>query len=374
MARPKGGTKSPTTGPKGPQPLPALKATVTSASRVRVGKPIPALQHIQLFSPKEWEEFIHEWAHELKKQGYHEVERCGGSGDQGRDVIAYLNDKPGGPWDNHQCKHYDHPLAPSDIWIELGKLCYFTFTGEFAPPRRYYFVAPHGVGTSLSKLIDKPDELRKKLIEAWPDKCEKKITETASIVLEGAMLKHVESFDFSIIKKVSPLTIIEQHRKSPFHVTRFGGGLPDRPNTEPPPADIAAQEARYVQQLLEAYGERLGQTLASIERLKGEATLLDHFKRSREHFYWAEALRNFSRDHLPAGEFERLQVEIHDGVIDIANQNHANGYERVIQTTREARLIQITGHALSDCLHSNDRSGICHQLANEDRLTWVKKP
>ena len=188
------------------------------------------------------------------------------------------------------------------------------------------------------------------------------------------MLNYVDAFDFSIIKRISPLTIIEQHKKGPFHLTRFGGGLPDREPHEPPPPDITNQEARYVQQLLEAYGERLGQILADIADLKGDATLLDHFKRSREHFYWAEALRNFSRDHLPPGEFERLQSEIHDGVIDVANQNHADGYERVVRTTREARLIQITGHPLSDCLHSNDRSGICHQLANDDRLTWVKKP
>jgi transcriptional regulator with AAA-type ATPase domain len=32
-----------------------------------------------------------------------------------------------------------HPLAPDDIWIELAKVCYFTFVGEYTLPRHYYF-------------------------------------------------------------------------------------------------------------------------------------------------------------------------------------------------------------------------------------------
>src|SRR5262249_30848810 len=162
-----------------------------------------------------------------------------------------LTDHAGGPWDNYQCKHYDHPLTPTDIWLELGKLCYYTFQNEFTIPRRYHFVAPHGVGTTLSKLIDKPETLRRRLLEAWADKCETRITVTATVPLTGNLLTYVETFDFSIIKRVSPLTIIEQHKKGQFHLPRFGGGLPDREPHEPPPPDIASKEARYVQQLME---------------------------------------------------------------------------------------------------------------------------
>ena len=368
------GPSTPTQRPKGPQPLPPLKAPIVSPTRVRIGKPITALQHIQLFSPGEWTDFIHEWAHELKRQDvYYEVEKCDGANDQGRDVVAFLTDQPNGPWDNYQCKHYDHPLAPNEIWIELGKLCYFTFQHQFTIPRAYYFVTPHGVGTTLSKIIDKPEELRRRLIAAWPDKCEKKITETTSVPLTGSLLRYVETFDFSIIKRVSPLTIIEQHRKSPFYIARFGGGLPDRDPHAPPPADIASQEARYVEQLLEAYGERLGQTLADISEINACPRLLEHFQDSREHFYWAEALRNFSRDYIP-GEFERLKDEIHAGVKDIANDDHTDGVARVMQTTREARLLPITGNSLFERMHLNDKSGVCHHLANDDRLTWVRKP
>jgi hypothetical protein len=83
-------------------------------------------------------------------------------------------------------------------------------------------------------------------------------------------------------------------------------------------------------------------------------------------------LRNFTRDNIPEeGCFERLQDTIYDGVIDTAESKHADGYERVKKTIAIARTIQIDSHPLKECLEGYHRSGVCHQLANEDRLKWV---
>ena len=60
---------------------------------------------------------------------------------------------------------------PSDIWLELGKLVYYSYHGEFTVPRAYMFVAPQGAGSTLSKLFERPDELRTELIEKWEVKC-----------------------------------------------------------------------------------------------------------------------------------------------------------------------------------------------------------
>src|SRR5258708_5294332 len=105
---------------------------------------------IRTYSAEEWEEFIAEWT-EGFDSGYFQVTRLGGAGDMGRDVIGYPDDPttPNAPWDNYQCKHYDHPLYPTDVYCELGKLCVYTFQGKITLPRRYRFVAPQGVGTSL---------------------------------------------------------------------------------------------------------------------------------------------------------------------------------------------------------------------------------
>lgn len=317
MARTKPKTIPTRTPTRLPAPLPIALPSVTQGfnpSRVQFGSPIPPLKRVQIFSPQEWEEFVQEWAYELKHK-YHHVERCGGAGDQGRDVVAYVSARAGRPWDNYQCKHYDKPLSPGVVWVEFAKLCYYTFLGEYSVPRHYYFVAPRDVGTALSKLIDKPDVLRAELIEAWPDKCEAQITATQLVRLEGDLLAYVQGFDFSIVRKISTLAVLDQHRSSPNHIFRFGGGLPDLPPPEMPPDQIAVREARYVGHLLDAYGDHLGRLVAAPADLGDRADLDDHFRRTRQYFYEAESLRNFSRETLPPGAFETLQEQIYHGVI-----------------------------------------------------------
>jgi hypothetical protein len=139
-----------------------------------------------------------------------------------------------------------------------------------------------------------------------------------------------------------------------------------------PPEEITEGETRYVQQLLEAYGDSLSQRLDQVASIAAHPKLQAHFHRQRKHFYLAEELRNFTRDNLPEdGCYERLQTEILDGIIDIAEGDHPHGLERLKKTIEGARNLQIDSHPLKSCLQTNHRSGICHQLANNDLLTWV---
>lgn len=166
--------------------------TGISAAVVATGQPIPPIERIKIFSPTQWEEFVPEWADSLRAR-YSLVERCGGAGDMGRDIIATcLN--PADGWDNYQCKHYNHPLRPSDIWVELGKLAYYTKRGDYSYPRRYNFVAPQGAGTRLSNLLKKPAEVRAGLTAAWNDHCRNGITTTAPVDLDQAMKDYIAFF------------------------------------------------------------------------------------------------------------------------------------------------------------------------------------
>lgn len=144
----------------------------TYSDVVNNGPAILPQSRIELYDDKEWERFTEECAHGLK-QTYHSVARLGGAGDQGIDVAAFKTDKGfGGAWDNYQCKHYDHGLYPSDAYLELGKLCYYTYIKAYSIPDVYYFVAPFGVGTSLSKLVrGNHTELKRLLIKCWEDSC-----------------------------------------------------------------------------------------------------------------------------------------------------------------------------------------------------------
>lgn len=122
-------------------PLPApVGGAVASADVVAAGLPIPPIERIRIFSAGQWEDFVLEWADSFRDQ-YSIVERCGGSGDMGRDIIAFDKVDPV-IWDNFQCKHYKAGLTPGDIWVELGKLVYYTYTKEYTYPRKYVFVAP----------------------------------------------------------------------------------------------------------------------------------------------------------------------------------------------------------------------------------------
>jgi hypothetical protein len=319
-------------------------------------------------SPQAWEDFIFEWAYSLKTK-YARVEQCGSSGDMGRDIVAFESTAVDDPWDNYQCKHYDHRLSPADIWTELGKLAHYTFVGEYSLPRRYIFVAPQGPGNALSKLLRRADELREKLFSVWDRCCRTRIASTKQIILDSAMRAHIEKMDFSIFRVASPLTIIEEHRGTPWYVTRFGGGLPPRRDAPLPPATIGSEEANYVRALLDAYEDRLGMTIGSMNEL-ADVDLRSHFSRSRREFYSAESLREFSRDNVPAGTFERLLNEVHDGIIDVVQATHADAYERVLAAVRQAKTLQLTANALIARTTTCDRGGMCHQLANDLRVRW----
>ncbi len=95
------------------------------------------------------------------------------------------------------------------------------------------------------------------------------------------------------------------------------------------------------------------------------------FRRQRERFYHAEALRNFARDTVPEGTFDDLQDEVYHGVVDVTDATHPNGYERMKATVAQASTVALTANPLASVTKSQDRQGICHQLANEDRFKWV---
>ena len=349
----------------------AAPAVVHTGQHVEAGLPIPKTIRVQSFSPAEWEEFTQEWASSLKSE-YSEVARFAGSGDQGIDVIGYLTDGTfAGGWDNYQCKHYDKALAPSQIWVEIGKVIYYTYLGHYPAPRKYYFVAPHGVGTALSKLLALPERLKEGLRNKWDIACAEKISSTKKIALDAPLQKQIDGFDFSIFSSTSVVKMLEQHSKTPFHAVRFGGGLPTRPKPQNPPDKHGLVESRYIEQLFEAYSEYVNVQVSSETDLHGRSDLREDLHRQRERFWHAEALRNFARDTVPKGTFESLKDEVFDGVIDICNSNHPHGVGRMRSAMTHSATLSLASNPLVSVTKIKDKQGICHHLANEDRLTWV---
>ena len=340
-----------------------------SSSHTSFGIPISKQSRLSLYSSNEWEMFTEEWAHSLIEY-YKKVRRFASAGDKGLDVVGFCTENNfDGEWDNYQCKHYDHPLTPSDIWPEISKVIYYTHIREYSRPRRYYFVAPKGIGTKLNRLLTTPSKLMEEVSNNWP---EDGITSTATIPLIGSLRAHFESFNFSIFSSKSSVELIAGHSNTPFHAVRFGGGLPQRPEPDTPPEEIQPHESRYVAQLMEAYGEHLRKPLDRTE-LSVNLELTEHFQRQRELFFHAESLRGFSRDTMPTGIYEDLQNEVYHGVIDVCINQYENGYYRVKATLSHAAIVDTSTNPLSSAVKVQDKQGICHQLSNDDRLIWVQK-
>lgn len=354
-------------------PPPSAPAVMLTSSQMQNGPLIEPLARIMSYDPSEWEKFIEEWVSHHLKSTYQKVLRYSGANDHGIDVAGFQDKKYLlGIWDNYQCKHYPTGIAPGTAWPEIGKMLWYSFNGIFVPPRAYYFVAPRGTGTTLTRYLTNTPAFKEALIKAWPKTVQDKITAAQPIKLEGKFGSYVDAFDFSIFQPMSTREAVEQHRSSPYFIARFGGGLPPRPIVGVPPTELTERESVYVSQLLAAYADHTKTKVPDIAALKTWKSLEEHFKRQRECFYHAESLRIFVRDKVEPGTFEGLQNEIYHGVADTCDGDHLDGFERVKAVANAAQQVPLDAHPLGTSTMVKDRRGICHQLANEDRLKWTK--
>ena len=350
---------------------PSETAGSSPADHVQVGVPIPKARRVELFAPHEWEAFTEEWASSLVEE-YALVRRFGGAGDMGLDVAAFVEGNLfEGEWDNFQCKHYDHPLYPGDVWVEIGKIIYYTHLGEYSVPRRHFFVGSKGIGTTLSRLLLKPANLKAACKEKWSEHCENKITGTNAIKLEGSLSDYFERFDFGVFGSKSVVELITAHATTPFHSVRFGGGLPVRPGPASPPMKPSQEESRYIEQLFQVYSDHAGLSITTTSTLSAHADLEQDFLRQRVRFYHAESLRNFARDTVPPGTFEDLQEQVYQGVVDHLESIEGKGLLRMRSTLSQAATVAISSSSLASVTKTQDKQGICHQLANDDRLIWI---
>jgi hypothetical protein len=358
--------------------VPEADSVVPSAAQVSAGIPIPPVRLLQVMSPGEWEGFTEEWlSFRRTNGGYESVRRLSGPGDLGLDVIGFTSEEGfAAPWDSYQCKHYDHALTPSDVLGEIGKVIYHSF--QRTPPynqacripRRHVFIAPFGVGIKLGRLLRDPDRVKEEVRTNWESRCVPAIGAGVNAHLVGELLAYFDSFDFSIFRDQSPVEMVEEHAQTVFHAPRFGGGLPIREESAAPPDEPTQVESIYLRKLFDAYADHLGKCVTMIDELRAHPHLITHYERQRVLFYSAESLRNFARDRTPPRTFESLQEDVYNGVVDICEGSHPDALERLRSTVAAAGQLNVAGNALAGVTRVVDKQGMCHLLANEDRLTW----
>ncbi len=346
-----------------------------NSNSISSGKPILPIDRIKLMSPDEWESLIEEWIETTSKYCLKHIEKLGGSGDMGIDVVAYINDPKINPndyqWDCYQCKRYAEPLSPSGMWVEFGKIIYFSYKGDYPTPKKYYLIGTNGIGTKLKKYLQDSTKLKKELKEQWDSKCKNEITKTNSIPLEGDLLKYFDNFDFTIFDKIEPKIIVEEHSKHKNHLIRFGGIMPER-KILPIPEIKKDEELRYIKQLVKAYNSDSLDNIENVQDIAG--TKYDrHFNDTRKSFYKAEELRILTRDNLPNEVFDNLKEDVYDGIINTYDDEHDNAFKKVKSVENEASKIVIDSNPLKKVCRPVDKKGLCHHLVNDEKISWVEE-
>lgn len=236
------------------------------------------------------------------------------------------------------------------------------------------FISPLGVGIKVSRWLKDPNRFKEDVRKNWESHCVVSIGKGISAPLTGALLDYFSAFDFSIFGDRTAVELVEEHARTAFHAARFGGGLPPREQPDTPPTEPTEAESNYLRKLLDAYGDHLGIAINCREELMSHSNLAKHYNRQRVLFYNAESLRNFARDRTPPRTFDSLKDDIYYGVINVCEATHPDALERLRTTLSTAGQLNVNGNALVGMTKVPDKQGICHQLANDDRLTWTKEP
>jgi hypothetical protein len=331
---------------------------------------IPPERHILALPSDELEKFAREWA--LLKKGYFEVERFSGAGDMGRDVVGYLTkDRHEGAWHNYQCKQYGKAV-PLDVGLrELGKILYFAYKGEFTAPTKCFFVAPRGVVRPLRTYISKPSELKKALVDNWDKYCAHGITKKETIALTPPLRAFLNAWDFSQVSVISVDAILDDPAGKVIMAKRFK----ENPDAAPKgivPDGIEDREMPYVQQLLDAYGERDNCTYADHVAIKDHDNHGPHLTMQRERFFDADAFARFYRDNTMSEEIDLLRQDVFHGVADVHSAKHEDSLTRANAVMSQAANIHPSG-VLSRHARVPVKQGICHHFANEGKFKWRKK-
>lgn len=327
-------------------------------------------ERVATLTPDQYEILALNWADFTLRSKYKDVSRWGSSGDKGRDVVGLFADDSG--WDNYQCKRMVASVSPSVFILEVAKVVYWTSVSEYTAPLSSAILAPKGAGTTVRQLCQETDRIRPYLLEKWDEQCASRIT-TGSIPMDVELRAYVDEFDFSIFSVIDGDRIVREMRHAPLFPYFFGGGLAGLPEPEQPPEQIGDHELGYIKKLVDAYHDDCDDDIASPEDAMKHQGYGPHLVRSRRSFYCAESLEKFARDRLPAGTtFRDMQDEVLEGVVDVAAGRYASGYERVRGVTQEAIRMQLSKHPIEPMMGPAYRKGVCHQLANEDKLTWMQ--
>ena len=132
---------------------------------------------------------------------------------------------------------------------------------------------------------------------------------------------------------------------------------------------------RCLQAVIEAYRSKIGDFKCL--NIQDYPQFKNHFKRQKEAYFAAEAVRHASRESFLIEEnpFEDLLDESYDGVSETWEREYKNGLERMEAVLSQAVQISMESNLISRetvWVTVRVKKGLCHILVNEGRIEgWV---
>lgn len=340
----------------------------------RINPNVSPIERLRAMDEDTYEEVVAVWAYCcVKSEEYQAVNRVGGAGDKGRDVIAYI-DKDNDIFDLYQCKHYKNSINYSTIRGEIGKLLTYTLRGDYSVPKNYYIVSPLGVSQSFFDLLrDGAGELKRLLKKDWNEHIKDKIGKGYGANLDSKMSDYIERFDYSIIRQVDPLKFIEDLRADGrYFFCYFGSGFSNikREKIVLPECPVD-NESKYIGHLYDAYSDA-EKVEVNEHNINEHRKYEIHYKNARSDFYEAEEVRIASSRSMPpeTDEFEELKDSIERYVSDDYYNDYDDAFKKLKAVTMAASMYNLKNMLISHLVDSNVKKGICYHLSNEDRLIW----
>lgn len=317
------------------------------------------------------EEFIELWI-ERASQQYHRVERIGAANDKGRDVIGFRSpSRHEGLWHLYQCKRKTRggKLGKGEGLAELGKVFFHYCQGAYKTlPDKYVFVAPRGIVGSLMDLINNPTTLRTALIDGWDEHCASSITRRQTTPLSPEIRAAIDGFDFSKVEHLTAPMLVKDKAAGPA-LSKVLGLMPDEAPSGSAPITIQAEEAVYVDQLRQVYGQATGSAFVTADDVLADADHGEHFRDQRTRFFEAASFKRFHRDNTAPGALGIFEDDVYHGVIEVHRDRHETLLRRVDAVMKHASILPAS--LIGRSVRVPVKQGMCHHLANDGRLKWA---
>ena len=153
------------------------------------------------------------------------------------------------------------------------------------------------------------------LLTKWDEYCSQSIVEGQSISLTPELYAHISAWDSSSVKVIGLDDILTDGAAKPVLQSWFDVDPGPAPGGVVP-SGIEDHEMPYIQELLDAYGERSLCTVAKDQALN-HPQHGRHLKMQRERFFDADAFTRFYRDNTMQADIDILRHDMRHGIAEV---------------------------------------------------------